>query len=60
MPSQNGASDLSHRATWWGLVRALKSRNFLLLAGTARKTLSTRAALHARTWTEMARKAPSF
>jgi len=30
------------------------------LAGTARKTLSTRAALHARTRTEMAREARWF
>src|SRR4029079_5231159 len=43
-----------------GCSETTESRNFFLLAGTARKTLSTRAALHARTWTEMARKAPSF
>jgi hypothetical protein len=37
-----------------------KGRNFLLLARTTRETLSARAALHAGTWTEMARKAWSF
>jgi hypothetical protein len=37
-----------------------KGRNFLLLARNTRETLSARAALHAGTWTEMARKEWSF
>ncbi|MGB9412557.1 MAG: hypothetical protein WCB26_15280, partial [Pseudolabrys sp.] len=37
-----------------------ESRNFLLLAGTARKKVSARTTLHARAWTKMARKARSF
>jgi hypothetical protein len=37
-----------------------KGCNFLLLAAATRETVSTRAALHAGTWTEMARQARSF
>jgi hypothetical protein len=60
MRSQNEMSELSHRTPWWGLVRALRATIFLMLAGTARETVSARTALHARTRAKMARKARSF
>ena len=60
MRSQNGMSDLSHRTPWRGLGSGAEGRNLLLLAGTARDTVSARTALHARTRAKMARKARSF
>ena len=43
-----------------GPCSGAEGRNLLLLAGTARDTVSARTALHARTRAKMARKARSF
>ena len=60
MRSQNGMSGFVSPDPLVGAGSGAEGRNLLMLAGTARETVSARTALHARTWTKMARKARSF